>query len=84
MAQERIVRESLRVNPMALQITVGPKDEELKIITPGAYAAKVARLKHCEDLVSVNCGSYECIRIEANRIDDSCERIKKAIYDRLG
>lgn len=83
MAAERIVRESLRVNPTALQITVGPKDEELNMITPGAFSAKVARLKQCEDLVSVNCANFECMRIEANRIDGSCGEIKKVIYDRL-
>ena len=83
MASERIVRESLRVNPSALQITVGPRESELQQFSPGAYSTKVARLKQCEDLVSVNCANYECLRIEANRIDDACDVIKNAIYNRL-
>ena len=40
-------------------------------------------LKQCEDLVSVNCANFECLRIEANRIDDACDVIKNAIYNRL-
>lgn len=83
MASERIVCESLRVNPSALQITVGPRDDELQWFSPGAYSIKVARLKQCEDLVSVNCANFECLRIEANRIDDACDVIKFAIYSRL-
>lgn len=83
MAAERIVRESLRVNPTALQVTVGPRDDELQMISPGAYAVKVARLKQCEDLVSVNLANFECLRIEANRVEEECDRIKKVLYDRL-
>lgn len=83
MAAERIVRESLRVNPTAFQITVSPKDDELKTFTPGAYATKVARLKQCEDLVSVNCANFECLRLEANRLEQECDRIKEVLYDRL-
>mmetsp|Transcript_7428 Transcript_7428/g.16840 ORF Transcript_7428/g.16840 Transcript_7428/m.16840 type:complete len:213 (+) Transcript_7428:78-716(+) len=83
MAAERIVRESLRVNPTVLQITVGPRDDELNIISPGAPATKVARLKQCEDLVSVNCANFECLRIEANRVEEECIRIKEVLYDRL-
>ena len=83
MAAERIVRESLRVNPTALQIMVGPRDDELQMISPGAYMTKVVRLKQCEDLVSVNCANFECLRIEANRVDDACDRIKSVIYSGL-
>mmetsp|Transcript_1536 Transcript_1536/g.3349 ORF Transcript_1536/g.3349 Transcript_1536/m.3349 type:complete len:215 (-) Transcript_1536:306-950(-) len=83
MATERIVRESLRVNPTALQITVSPRDDELRMISPGAPTTKVARLKQCEDLVSVNCANFECLRLEANRVEEECDRIKNVIYDRL-
>ncbi|KAL3826752.1 hypothetical protein ACHAXA_009361 [Cyclostephanos tholiformis] len=83
MAAERIVRESLRVNPTALQITVSPRDDELRMISPGGLSTKAARLKQCEDLVTVNCPNFECLRIEANRIDDACDRIKNVIYSRL-
>lgn len=83
MAAERIVRESLRVNPTALQVTVGPKDEELAMISPGAIATKAARLQKCEEYVSFNCINYECLRIEANRVDEECHRIKNVVYSRL-
>lgn len=83
MATERIVRESLRVNPAALQIAVGPREDELKMMSPGAYTMKVARLKHCEDLVSVNCANFECLRLDANRVEEECDRIKSVVYDRL-
>jgi len=83
MAAERIVRESLRVNPTALQITVSPKDDELRMITPGAESTKIARLKQCEDLVSFNCANFENMRLEANRVEEECDRIKAVIYDRL-
>lgn len=83
MAAERIVRESLRVNPTVLQITVGPKDDEINMVSPGASDVKVARLKQCEDLVSVNCANFQCLRLEANRVEEECEKIKTVIYDRL-
>mmetsp|Transcript_29743 Transcript_29743/g.53987 ORF Transcript_29743/g.53987 Transcript_29743/m.53987 type:complete len:220 (+) Transcript_29743:40-699(+) len=83
MAAERIVRESLRVNPTALQITVSPKDDELKIISPGVPTTKIARLKQCEDLVSMNCANFKCVRLEANRVEEECDRIKNVIYDAL-
>ena len=84
MATERIVRESLRVNPSALQITVSPKDEELGIVSgPGGQTAKIARLKLCEDMVKMNCANFECLRLEANRVEEECDKIKTVIYDRL-
>lgn len=83
MAAERIVRESLRVNPTALQITVSPMDDELRIISPGMPTTKIARLKQCEDLVSANCANFVCLRLEANRVEEECDRIKNVIYDRL-
>ena len=83
MAAERIVRESLRVNPTALQITVSPLDNEVQMVSPGRKPTKVARLKQCEDLVSVNCANFECMRIEANRVEEECDRIKSVIYEKL-
>ena len=84
MAAERIVRESLRVNPTALQITVSPKDDQLKLIAPLTHQPTVLpRLKLCEDYVRENCANFECMRLEANLVEQECERIKNAIYDRL-
>ena len=83
MATERIVREALRVNPTALQITVAPLDDELKMISNVAVGAKMKRLKLCEEMVSKNCMSYECIRLQANRVEEECDKIKDVIYARL-
>jgi hypothetical protein len=81
MATERLVREGLRVNPDVLQVTVSPAEEELYLISPGAPTKKKERLKHCEELVSKNCLNSVCLRLEANRLDDGCEKIKKVIDD---
>jgi len=83
MAAERIVRESLRVNPTALQIVVAPRDDELKMISGGSPSLIVPRLKQCDDLVSINCVNCECMRLEANRMEHGCEDIKKVIHARL-
>lgn len=81
MATERIVRESLKVNPNALQITVSPKNtEELNILSPGgATTTKWNRVEQCENMVKLNCVRSKCFRFEANRIDQSCEEIIAAI-----
>lgn len=81
MATERIVRESLRVNKNALQITVGPTEQDLPAISPGAAQMKKDRLKHCENLVSQNLPNVACLRLDGFRLEDSCEKIKKVIDD---
>jgi hypothetical protein len=84
MATERLVRESLRVNPNVLQVTVGPTDDDLGMFAPVvAKPLKTARLQKCEDLVKMNCVNFECVRLEANRIEEGCEKIKQVIYNRL-
>jgi len=83
MAAERLVSESLRVNPTALQITIAPKDDELRLISPGLPTAKRERLARCEQLVRENCANFECLRLEANRVREECERIQHVLYDRL-
>ena len=79
MATERIVRESLRVNPNALQITVAPTEEDLTILTPGLFSLKAKRLKDCEDMVKNNCRNAVCLRLEANELDKSCQTILDVI-----
>ena len=79
MATERIVRESRRVNPMALQVTVSPKVEDLKVLTPGAYTMKVDRLQLCEDMVQKNCVNAKCLRLEAFDMENSVQAIVKSI-----
>ena len=80
MACERLVRESLTYNKNALHVTVNPTDEDM-----GAVArlvpkpVKLQRVKECEDMVSVNCLSSLCMRIEANRVSEGCDAIVGAI-----
>ena len=83
MATERLVRESLRCNPTALQITVAPKDEELRMISNVAVESKMKRLALCEEMVSQNCVNYENMRLQANRLEEECDNIKRVIYNRL-
>lgn len=85
LASERLVGESLRLNPTILQVTVSPKDEEMKLIAPLVYRpVAIPRLKTCEDLVKNNCPNFELMRLEANMIEFEAERIKQTVYKRLG
>jgi hypothetical protein len=79
MATERIVRESLRLNPMALQITVSPKVEDLRVLTPGAFQMKVERLQLCEDMVMKNCLHSKSLRLNAFDTDNSVQIIVESI-----
>mmetsp|Transcript_438 Transcript_438/g.674 ORF Transcript_438/g.674 Transcript_438/m.674 type:complete len:97 (+) Transcript_438:53-343(+) len=79
MATERLVRESLRVNKDALQITVNPKEEEIPILSPGMVTLKTKRIKDCESMVRENCLYTSCLRLEANRDEEACEEICNAI-----
>lgn len=79
MATERIVRESLRVNPGALQVTVSPREEDLAMISPGAPTMKKNRLTQCENMVKENCANAVCLRLEANLFDQNCEEIRKVV-----
>lgn len=79
MATERLVRESQRYNPTALQITVSPKNkQELSILEGSTSAASLKwnRIEQCESLVRQNCLNYKCLRLEANCIEQSCEEIR--------
>jgi hypothetical protein len=79
MATERIVRESLRVNPRALQLTVSPMVEDLKVLTPGMVTMKTKRLQECEDMVQKNCINSKCLRLEAYNMPGNCQQIIDAI-----
>jgi hypothetical protein len=82
MATERIVRESLRVNPKALQLTVAPTDTDLEILSPGLFSVKSHRLKDCDEIVKANCRDSVCLRLEANELEQSCQTILDAIAAR--
>lgn len=79
MATERIVRESLRVNPKALQVAVAPAEEDIKVLTPGMLTMKIKRLVECEEMVKKNCLNSKCLRLEAYNLQGSCQRIIDAI-----
>lgn len=82
MATERLVRESLKVNRDALQVVVSPTDEDLAMLSPGAPQMKKERIKLCEAMVESNCLNSVCVRLEANRVEDGCEKLK-SIIDKL-
>ena len=69
MACERIVRESLSVNPTAMQITLSPIDDDLTM------KLKKDRVELCEKMVKDNCMKSECLRVEVNDIDGACKQI---------
>ena len=53
------------------------------MISNVAVESKMKRLKLCEDMVSQNCVNYENLRLQANRLEEECDNIKKVIYARL-
>jgi len=73
MAAERIVRECLRLNPSAMQITLSPMDEDV------GMKLKIDRLDACEKMVQGNCQSSACLRAEIGDIKGACEQIMNAI-----
>lgn len=81
MATERLVRESLRLNPQALQITVSPNEEDVKTLTPGALSMKLERLNKCEEMVQQNCLYSKCLRLEAFDYQNNVEKIVQAVVE---
>jgi hypothetical protein len=79
MACERLVRESLTFNRKAHHITVNPTDEALQVLSRGAMTAKKSRIDLCEAMVRQNCQSSSCLRIEAKRLEQSCNTIVSEI-----
>jgi hypothetical protein len=80
MATERLVRESLVVNRDALLVTVSPTDDDVALISPGVpLKMKLERVQQCEAMVESNCLRSICVRLEANRIQESCDKLKKVI-----
>lgn len=69
MACERIVRESLNVNPTAMQVTLSPIDDDLTM------KLKKDRVELCEKTVKDNCMKSDCLRVEMNDIDGACQKI---------
>lgn len=79
MAAERIVRESLRVNPQALQVVVSPVEDDIRALTPGAFTMKVDRMRKCEEMVKQNCMNTKCLRLEAFDVENSVQAILDAV-----
>eukprot|EP00568_Trieres_chinensis_P013117 CAMPEP_0183303674 /NCGR_PEP_ID=MMETSP0160_2-20130417/9025_1 /TAXON_ID=2839 ORGANISM="Odontella Sinensis, Strain Grunow 1884" /NCGR_SAMPLE_ID=MMETSP0160_2 /ASSEMBLY_ACC=CAM_ASM_000250 /LENGTH=200 /DNA_ID=CAMNT_0025466611 /DNA_START=25 /DNA_END=627 /DNA_ORIENTATION=- len=69
MATERIVRESLRLNPMAMQITMSPVDGDI------GMKLKRDRVATCEKMVEANCLNFACLRAEMYDIKGACKQI---------
>lgn len=78
-AAERLVRESFRVNPNALHITVNPVEEDIPKLTPGMVTLKTKRIQDCEDMVKNNLSNSVCLRLEAYNMDQTCEEIYQAV-----
>jgi hypothetical protein len=82
MACERLVRESLRLNPQALHITVNPTNELLsQQLSPGMSAIKQARIQTCEDMVQKNLPRSVCLRVKDPNADVVCDQIVAAMYE---
>jgi len=81
MACERLVRESLRVNPRALHITVNPTDELLSFISPGIPTIKKQRIEQCEAMVRENCSNHVCLRVDERKVEAVCEAIANAVQE---
>lgn len=79
MATERLVRESLRVNPQVLHVTVNLKEDDIPFVTPGIVTVKTKRIQDCESMVRDNCLNTVCLRLEANRDEEACTEICNAI-----
>mmetsp|Transcript_22185 Transcript_22185/g.32832 ORF Transcript_22185/g.32832 Transcript_22185/m.32832 type:complete len:203 (+) Transcript_22185:116-724(+) len=73
MACERIVRESLRLNPSAKQVLLSMDDEDLKI------SLKTNRAKACEDMLSSNCQDVVCLRAQMYDVKGACKQIMDVI-----
>lgn len=69
MACERLIRESLRLNPSAKQILLSLNDEDLKI------SLKKDRAKACEEMVNMNCQDGNCLRADLYDVKGACAQI---------
>lgn len=76
MAAERIIRESMRLNPKVLHVCVSPIDEEIDL------KVKRDRVKKIEDMYDGNCEKNVCLRLELNRIASSCGSIINTIISK--
>lgn len=81
MATERLVRESYRVNPGALHITVNPVEDDIPLLTPGMVTLKTKRIKECEDMVRKNCANSACLRLEVYKTDDFCKEVCQTVEE---
>jgi hypothetical protein len=81
MACERLVRESLKYNPIAHHVTVNPSKELLAAMSPGLNSVKTGRIERCEAMVRENCRNYTCLRIEQRDPQVVCQRILDTLDD---
>lgn len=79
LATDRLVRESLRINPSCVHVTVNPIEEEISRLTPGMVSLKLKRINDCENMVKNNCKNHRCLRLEAFRDEEACKQIVETI-----
>ena len=79
MATERLVRESLRLNRVAIHITVNPLEEDIASFTPGMLTLKTKRIEKCESMVRDNLSNAKCLRVEAYKMDAASQEILETI-----
>lgn len=84
LACERLVRESLRVNPRALHVTVNPTNELLSSsLSPGMPTVKRQRIERCEALVRENCANHVCLRVSERKVDNVCQAIAEEVKNAM-
>jgi len=84
MATERLVQESKRLNPQALQITVSPKSgDSVRSLVSGAYGKVEERLEKCEEMVKGKCLYSKCLRLDGGKqhFRNNVEEIVNAITE---
>lgn len=73
MACERLVRESLRLNPSAKHVLLSMADVDLKT------TLKKNRAKECEDMITANCFDSVCLRAEMYDVKGANSQIMDVI-----
>ena len=83
MACERLLREAYafcKGDNALLHITVNPRDDELDLVSPTiGKSIKQQRIAQCEAMVQANAAHSQCLRVEANRVNDACDEIAAVI-----
>ena len=84
-ACERLVRESYRLCPRALHITLSPATRvDMEQVAPQcSRILQEQRIQQCEEMVQANCINAECLKIEANRLEETVAMVQKVMEEKL-